>query len=267
MSICIAIAVPDGIALAADSQTTWNQTITQATQLGTNQLFDLAQPINVPISWSRMARKLFNLKINDVSYAICIAGTAILNHKTIYSIFKALEKSYQGDGSYDSIVRHIVDGIKAELRRQLKIENLASSQTVLNVEFIISGYVDQDVSNPRIESWIVLSGSIQIEGGALLDSGEFRKWTNIVNGQSTFGGCWIGRAEFISHLVTNSNPQLPPIQGQYELLSLADAVDYTKFLVEFTCDYQRFAIMVPDCGKPIISATLTPDDYIEQIVK
>ena len=39
-----------------------------------------------------MAKKLFNLKINDNSYAICVAGTALLNRKTIYSIFKALEK-------------------------------------------------------------------------------------------------------------------------------------------------------------------------------
>ena len=90
MSICIAIAVPDGIALAADSQTTWSQTITQATQLGTNQLIDLAQPINIPIGWSKMTRKLFNLKMQDNTYAICIAGTALLNHKTIYSIFKSL---------------------------------------------------------------------------------------------------------------------------------------------------------------------------------
>jgi hypothetical protein len=267
MSICIAIAVPDGIALAADSQTTWNQTIVQATQLGTNQVFDLAQPINIPISWSRMARKLFHLKINDNSYAICIAGTALLNHKTIYSIFKALEKNYEGDGSYDNVIRHFIDGIKAELRKQLNIVNLATAQTILNVEFIVSGYVDEDVSKPRIESWLVLSGSVQIEGGGQLTTGEFRKWTNIVNGEHTFGGCWIGRAEFISHLVTHNNPQMPPIQGQYELLSLADAVDYTKFLVDFTCDYQRFAAMVPDCGKPIISATLTPEQYDEQIIK
>lgn len=267
MSICIAIAVPDGIALAADSQTTWNQTINQATQRGTNQLFDLAQPINIPISWSRMARKLFHLKFNDKSYAVCIAGTALLNHKTIYSIFKGLEKSYQGDGSFDTVVRHYIDGIKAELRKQLNVENLETAQTVLNVEFIISGYVDQDVSKPRIESWIVLSGTIQIDGGGQLNTGQYCKWTNFVNGQHTFGGCWIGRAEFISHLVTHNNPQMPPIQGQYELLSLADAVDYTKFLVDFTCDYQRFAIMVPDCGKPIISATLTPDNYEEEIVK
>ncbi|HAK00309.1 MAG TPA: hypothetical protein DCM62_09805 [Bacteroidales bacterium] len=267
MSICIAIAVPDGIALAADSQTTWNQTIKQAQQLGTNQMFELAQPINIPVGWSRMARKLFNVKANENNYAICIAGSAFLNHKTISSIFKTLEKSYQGDGTFDNVTRHFINGLKNELRRQLNTENLATAQTILNVEFIISGYVEYEVSKPRIESWVVFSGSAQLVDGQQLNNGEFKKWTNIVNGLHTYGGCWIGRYEFISHLVTHNNPQLPPIQGQYELLSLADAVDYTKFLVEYTCDYQRFAIMVPDCGKPIISATLTPETYDEQIIK
>ncbi len=266
MSICIAISVPDGIALAADSQTTWNQTITKAKQKETNTEFELATPINVPVSWSKMARKLFEIKIHNKSYAFCIAGTALLNHKTIYSIFKSLERTYVGDESFDTITRHFIDGLKTELRKQLNIETLATSQTILNVNFIIAGYPDNDVSKPKIESWTVFSGKAQIEGDVLLDTGEFRNWTNIVNGQPTFGGCWIGRTEFISHLVTSKNSSLPPIQGQYELLSLADAVDYTKFLVEFTCDYQRFAIMVPDCGKPIISATLTTDNYSEQVI-
>lgn len=267
MSICIAIAVPDGIALAADSQTTWSQTITKATQLGTNQLFDLAQPLTIPVGWSKMTRKLFNLKILENNFAICIAGSALLNHKTIYSIFKTLEKNYKGDGSYDTVVRHFIDGLKSELRKQLNVEDLATAKSVMTVEFIVSGYVDQDVSKPRIESWVVLSGTIQTQDGSNLTSGELNKWTNFVKGQYTFGGCWIGRTEFISHLVTHTNTKLPPIQGQYELLSLADAEDYTKFLVDFTCDYQRFAAMVPDCGKPIISATLTPEQYSEQIIK
>ncbi len=267
MSICIAIAVPDGIALAADSQTTWNQTITQVTQRGTNQLIDLAQPLNMPIGWSKMTRKLFNLRIQDNTYAICIAGAALLNHKTIYSIFKTLEKNYQGDGCYDSVVRHFIDGLKAELRKHLDIQDLETSKTVMSIEFIVSGYVDQDVSKPRIESWLVLSGTVPLQSGGQLTAGELRKWTNIENGQHTFGGCWIGRTEFISHLVTHNNTQMPAIQGQYELLSLVDAVDYTYFLIDFTCSYQRFAAMVPDCGKPIISATLTPEQYDEQIIK
>ena len=51
---------------------------------------------------------------------------------------------------------------------------------------------------------------------------------------------------------------MPPIQGQYELISLEDANDYAHFLVEFTSDYQWFAMIIPDCGKPIIRAKLTP---------
>lgn len=264
MSICIAIAVPDGIALAADSQTTWNKTITTALQKGTNQEFELATPINIPVSWSKMARKLFELKINQESLAVCIAGVALLNHKTIYSIIRSLERTYRGAGSFDSIVRHMIDGLKAELRLHLNVNDLSTATTVLSVNFILSGYIDKDVSKPRIESWVVFSGTQQSDAG-LLTTGEFKQWTNIVNGQPTFGGCWIGRTEFISHLVTHNNPQLPPIQGQYELLSLSDAAEYTNFLVEFTCDYQKFAIMVPDCGKPIIRATLTTEKYLEQI--
>ena len=50
------------------------------------------------------------------------------------------------------------------------------------------------------------------------------------------------------------------------MMTLADGVDYTKFLVEFTCDFQRFAVMVPDCGRPITSSTLTPERYQENVV-
>lgn len=267
MSICIAIAVPDGIALAADSQTTWTHSITQAKELGTNQIFQLAEPINIPYGWSKMTRKLFKFNVQENLYAICVAGTAILNHKTIYSIFKSLEKSYDGENCFESVTRHLIEGLKSEFRKQLNIVDLSLAPPILNIEFIISGYVDQDVSKPRIESWSVFSGILIGENGNKIQNGEFQKTTNIVNNEYTFGGCWIGRTEFISHLVTHQNQQMPPIQGQFELLSLSDAIDYTKFLVDFTCEYQRFAIMVPDCGKPIISSVLTTESYEDQILK
>lgn len=263
MSICIAIAVPDGIALAADSQTTWNQTISQVKEAGTGRIVQLHQPIQQPISWSKMARKLFEIKILDSSYGVCVAGTALLNHKTTYSIFKSFENQYDGEDNFDSIVNYFVDGLKSELKKQLNVDELKKAQQILTVHFILAGYEGGDVSKPTIESHLVFSGSLKIDGKKN-ESGHIVKWTN-KNQNSRFGGCWIGRTDFISHLVTQ-NKKLPPIQGQYELLSLEDAKDYTKFLVEFTCDYQRFAIMVPDCGKPIISAKLTPKEYVEEIV-
>lgn len=267
MSICIAIAVPDGIALAADSQTTWNQTITQARQRGSNQLFDLAQPMTIPIGWSKMTRKLFNIRMNRQNYAICFAGTALLNQKTIYSIFKTLEKIYDGNGEFDHVAGFCVDGLKTELKKHLNVPSLEQAPSGTVIEFILSGYTDNDVSKPRVESWVIFSGVLNVDGVGQFRNGDTRKWTNFQNGKHLFGGCWIGRSEFVSHVVNHQNPQMPPIQGQFEFFSLADAVDYTKFLVDFTCDYQRFATMVPDCGKPIISATLTPDEYEEVIIK
>lgn len=70
----------------------------------------------------------------------------------------------------------------------------------------------------------------------------------------------------MTHIVNHKNKSLPPLSGQYNLMTLADAAAYTRFLVEFTCDFQRFAVMVPDCGRPIISATLTPEGYQENVV-
>ena len=259
MTIAIAIAVPDGIALAADTQTTWTRTILKAKQKGNKEEFELDEPITVPIGWSKMTRKLFPLKFNQNHFAICHAGTAILNSKTIYAIFKSLEKSYEGDSNFNGIVEYLVEGIKEQLRLQYKSDELSKVETNI-IHFIIVGYENQDVSKPLIETHWVFSGVMKHDG--INDSSGHVKV--VKNG--VYGGNWIGKTEFITHIVNHNNDSLPLISGQYELMSLSDAVDYTKFLVEFTCDFQRFAVMVPDCGRPIISATLTPEGYNEEII-
>jgi len=262
MTIAIAIAVPDGVALAADTQTTWTQTILKAKQKGNKEEFELDKPIVLPVGWSKMTRKLFPLKFNENNFAICTAGAAILNSKTMYAIFKSLEKSYQGNSNCNGVVEYLVEGIKEQFRLHYKTDNLSKAETN-TINFIIAGYENQDVSKPFIEKHLVFSGEISFNGNKDF-SGHIRTWKN--DEQTRYGGCWIGRNEFITHIVNHKNKSLPPISGQYELMSLADAVDYTKFLVEFTCDFQRFAVMVPDCGRPIISATLTPEEYNDEII-
>jgi len=56
MTIAIAIAVPDGIALAADTQTTWQQTITKAKEKASGNEFELEQPIIQPVGSCRAPR-------------------------------------------------------------------------------------------------------------------------------------------------------------------------------------------------------------------
>jgi hypothetical protein len=263
MSICIAIIVPDGIALAADSQTTWTHSITKAKKKGTNEEFELSEPIKIPVGWSRMTKKLFNLTINSRKYAVCVAGAATINNKTSYSIFKSLEKGFAIENStFDQIIEYFVNGIQDEFREHYKRDDIENVETNI-LQFIFCGFENEDVSKPIVQQHYVFSGKLNINN-VENRTGHFLQWKN--DSANKFGGCWIGRSEFIAHAILHNNKSLPQISGQYHLMSLADAVDYTKFLVEFTCDYQRFAVMVPDCARPIISATLTPDNYEENII-
>ena len=81
MSIGIAIAVPDGIALAADTQTTWNQTILKVKEKTTGNEVDLAEPISIPVGWSRMARKLFKVDISGTTYAMILMVAKLFLHQ------------------------------------------------------------------------------------------------------------------------------------------------------------------------------------------
>jgi len=263
MTIAIGIAVPDGIALAADTQTSWHQTITKAKDKASGKEFELEQPILQPVGWSRMAQKLFKLTFNDTKFAVCTAGTGSLNRKTMFAIFKSLEHSYSGNANFEEIIKHLVEGFKEELKQHHSVDNL-SEAPVLTSEFILAGFENSDVSKPHLESHIVFSGKLVIEGKEDI-SGHFIRWQT--NPTDRYQGCWIGRTEFIGHIVNHKNAKLPPISGQFHLMTLADAVDYTRFLVEFTCDFQRFAVMVPDCGRPIISATLTPEEYNSEVLR
>lgn len=261
MTIAIAVAVPDGIALATDTQTTWTRTIARAREKGTDREVELESPIALPIGWSRLARKLFSVSMGKRPYAVAVAGAALLNGKTPYSIFKSLEKGYSGSEAYDDVLTYLFEGLKKELREQFSVADLAEASQVVELNFILASHEDRDVSRPILRAVGVYSGRPPIPN-AVNFPGDRTFWANTP--PNRFNCCWTGRGEFVAHVVNHTNAALPPISGQYALLTLADAVDYVRFLAEFTCDFQRFAVMVPDCGRPVVAATLTPEQYVEQ---
>ncbi len=197
MTVAIAIAVPDGIALAADTQTTWHDTITKAKEKGTGKEFELEQPIQLPVGWSQMAKKLFPLTFNDVYFAVCTSGTASLNQKTMYAIFKSLEHSYSGEIDCNKVTEYLVNGLKDQLKQHHGTEDL-SAAPVTGCYFIIAGFEDQDVSKPFLQSHLVFSGKVTIDGSEDSPGHSLRWSTKDVH---RYGGCWIGRTEFISHVV------------------------------------------------------------------
>ena len=261
MSICIAIAVPDGIALAADSQTTWTETIVKAKDKATKKEIELLTPIVRPIGWSKMARKVFEIELAGKCYAVCTTGAATINKKTIHAIFKSLAKRCKlSNPEWDKVVDYLVNGIKTELKAEFKKEDLSSCPNKL-LDFILCGFLEEDVAKPVIQEHHVFSGKLKHKG-KLNESGHILSYDQ----RESHGGCWIGRAEFITHIINHKNKKLPPIAGQFHMMSLSDAKDYTKWLVEYTCDFQRFAMTVPDCARPVISAELTPEGYQEEII-
>jgi hypothetical protein len=260
MSIGIAIAVPDGIALAADTQTTWNRTILTAKEKSSGKEVELAEPITIPVGWSRMARKLFHVDMNSKTYAVITAGMAQMNSKSMYAVIRSAALTYEGNGEIDDVSEFVRDHLKKELAKELSCQPEELAAQPFNVcEIILATYEANDVTKPVIEAHSVFSGTIDVDGDPN-GSGHILKWSNRTK-PSRYGGCWVGRNEFISHIVNHTNSRLPDISSQFGMMTLADAVDYTKFLVEFTCDFQRFAVMVPDCGRPITSSTLIPESY------
>jgi len=257
MTIAIAIAVPDGIAMSADSQTTWNQDITSVKVKNRTELVELEAPIRQPVGWSTGARKLFSFEYGSRKGAILTAGMASIGNRTSRSIFKKFEQECPKSDNCEEVVEFLVKGIKEEMLKIYQTDDL-SKAPMSTFDFVFISFENGDITKPFISSNLVFSGTLIIDGNPD-SSGHFKRWRNMP--PNLYGGCWIGETEFIAHIVNHTNPRLPPISGQYQLMTLEDAVSYTKFLAEFTCDFQRFAIMVPTCGKPVVSAILTPDEF------
>jgi hypothetical protein len=259
MTIGIAIAVPDGIAMCADTQTTWNQEITQVKIKGHDDPVELKQPIRQPIGWSRGAKKLFSFNYGSHKGAILTAGMASIGSRTSRAVFKKLEQQCPELDSCDEVVEFLVQGLREELREFHQVDDL--SQAPISIfQFVFASFEEKDITRPYLSSNVIFSGTLNIDNKPN-SSGHILRWRNSVESPGRYNACWIGQTEFVTHIVNHKNPNLPPISGQFQMMTLEDAVNYTKFLAEFTCDFQRFAVMVPDCGRPVASAVLVPEEF------
>ena len=256
MTIGIAIAVPDGIALASDTQTFWSKEITKVKAKGIEKPVELEKPIRQPVGWSPGAKKLFPFEYGAGKGAILTAGMSSIGKRTARAVFKKLEMECPDTNSCEEVVKYLVEGIKTELRGVHQVKELSKAPLSI-LDFVFVSYENRDITKPFISSNLVFSGTLNI-GGSPNTSGHHQRWQN---SPYRYGACWIGRVEFVAHIVNHTNPRLPRISGQYHMMTLADAVSYAKFLAEFTCDFQGYAVMVPDCGKPVVSAIVTSDEF------
>jgi hypothetical protein len=254
-TIALALAVPDGIAFAADTQTTWNQTITSAKEKGTDREVELAAPIVIPVGASRLSRKLFSLSIGGATYGVAVSGTALIDNKTPYSILRSLEKAYRGDNSYDEVLAFLIEGLKADL----SVSDLLEASQFLPITLILGGYEGGAISKPILRVVFIYSGKPQwaIAGESaqsrLVKRGNDRGLQHLLDRSRRVRG---------AHRLPQQS-RTPGNVWQLFAVHSVRRLNYVRFLAENTCDFQRFATMVPDCGRPVLTATLTPEGFVE----
>ena len=246
MTLVVSLRVPDGVVLAADSLQTTKGTIIPGVKDLTVQhpktkeeikFGDLNFPaITIPTSTSSFAQKLFPFKEN---FGVASFGASIINNRTIYNHIKNLEASINDEvNSVSKAAEMIKDYFDNQLQEQLKQKNnekLKKDTFVLG--FQVAGYeTNEDITGSTIE----------------ISIGEKSKM-NTIDGI----GCTVSGDTIIVQKLWELSKKKEIQQTNFGSFSLKDAVDYSKFLIETTSIFQRFANMIPTVGGAVDIALIT----------
>jgi hypothetical protein len=236
MTIDVVVTVPEGIALSADT-------------LVKNFKKTDAEPEAPP--------KLFHLVIDKKSYAVCIAGQGELKGETVYSIFKSLEKTFNIENpAIDQITSYFVEGLKKRFQKKFDQEDIGNA-VYCAVHFLFCGFENNDLSKPIVQEHIVFSGSYK-DDGVENKTGHIIRTTN--QGDNKYSAFAIGIKGEIKHLISRKDGQPPEESENFQSMSLKEASDYSNTLVGIMCEKDK------DCGRPIRSVILTPNNYQEKII-
>lgn len=242
MTMNAIVRVPDGIVIASDSLAS-HQNPLQLPPLNLHHKCgncgheeDLGlnvppPPIGVPVNSSPLANKLFYVGQIGVSFhgAAAVGGRTLCNHvlnyvHTDYAPTKTVREVAE------DLSKLLHDGLKKDVGDLDKIP-----EGVAPLGFQIAGYDPSDLD----------SGSTFVAA-----IGRDQKIEDTRQHGVTFGG----QGDVAQRIYRKA---LPTDNVSLDLMTLSDAVDYARFLIQATADFQRFAKMVPQVGGPIDIAVIT----------
>lgn len=226
MTINVVIVVPDGVVVACDSMAT-----------STAQVVSQQGPtIPVPRNSTPLATKLFY--VDD--YAVTFFGASSLNGRTLFNhVMNYRAKVHRPEWNMERVSKEISEILSTAVKSDPQIKGITNKLTLI-VGFQICGYNEGDLDFGRqCLNQITADGNVSISQSlsqyALYVSGDQR----VV--QKLFG----------------QNPNQPIEGPNFNSMTLADAIDYARFLVDATSDYHRFAEMVPTVGGHTDVAVIT----------
>jgi hypothetical protein len=248
MTLNISLVVPDGIILASDSLATQMQqlgnqklkvqTACSCGRIETREV--LTPPLIVPASSWPYAQKIFPIK---GVFGLATFGNGFVNSRSIYSHIDELNPHLPDDDEkedyFEKISKLIVEHFENQLRTEWKKTNVdenSVSDTFYPFGFQFCGYK----RNPDGE---MIPSIRQILIGKKSKTDEFI-------GQ--FGCVPTGDPSVVTILWQNNTNV-----ANYMAFSLQDAVDYAKFLIRTTSEFQRFLGKFPTVGGDVDVALIT----------
>lgn len=248
MTLNVSLRVPDGIVVASDSLSTLTQAINQRlTVTGkcekcgeVTEIKDAqAPPVTIPSSTWPYTQKLFPVKNR---FGLAIYGWGFVNDRSIYNHVIDLAPKLPPDDADQDSFRVLSDFIVKYFHEQL-VTQLAKMQLPIELQpddwvpfgFQFAGFARGENDEPVSRTHLIAIG----------------KKTKV----DTYDGigCTISGDPTVVNMLWNA----PSHRLNLASFSLQDAVDYAKFLIRTTSEYQRFSGNMPTVGGDIDIALLT----------
>ncbi len=245
MTINISIRVPDGVVIAADSLATSlmsvkaNVTVppVKCGACGSDVSGQVVQmpPFGVPGNSTPLASKLFY--VGD--FAVTFFGTSSLNGRSIFNHVMVFRTTiFRPDMQLGDLADGLAAQLSAAVAADKNLKKTGPGTTI--VGFQVSGYDDADVDVGRTTVVTIAADAKPSR------QDQKREYGITVTGQQTVVG------KLFAAVGGTPSPQ-----PNFTNMTLPDAIDYARFLVQTTSDYERFAEMVPTVGGPTEIALVT----------
>jgi hypothetical protein len=249
MTLNVSLRVPDGIVIASDSLATVAQSFNQKVNVkGTcekcgqeTELKDVqTPPVSLPASTWPYAQKLFPFSNGS---GAATYGWGFVNTRSIYSHIveltsKLARNNDETPSDFDSLAKVFGDYFHDQLKSQLAktgfpLELQPDNWWPFGFQFV--GFSKDANQEPIAKTKLIKIGKTvdieNYEGIGCTCSGDFSVVQKLWPGGDT--------------------------GARFEVFSLQDAIDYAKFLIRTTADYQRFSGNLPTVGGDIDIALVT----------
>ncbi|HWY39532.1 MAG TPA: hypothetical protein VNX27_01935 [Chthoniobacterales bacterium] len=244
MTLNVSLRVPDGIVMASDSLSTLTQPVNQRMTVSGKcdkcgesvEIRDVqTPPMSIPSSTWPYAQKLFPIQGR---FGLATYGMAFVNERSIYNhvieLAPNLPQPKSGTDQFEALADFIGAYFQKELENQLNSSGL--SVALQPDEWCPLGFQFVGFSKPQAAAPI--SKTRLIQTGKAVRAQTFEKI-----------GCTISGDTAVAQMLFQ--------QANWASFSLQDAIDYAKFLIRTTSDFQRFSGKMPTVGGDIDISLLT----------